>query len=82
MLSPVSTQSWMIWEPVPYVAAVTFGVLDVWTCSFQGETGDLVLLLHKLGGDVRRHAHQLFQVLRGSEPAPICSLTRSQNLRQ
>lgn len=74
MLSPVSTNCWVTWEPVPYVAAITFGVLDVWTCFFQGEAGDLVLLLDELWGDGRGHAHQLLQA---PERIPVCSLMQS-----
>ena len=45
MLGLIISQSCVIWEPVSKVAALTVGVLDVWTSSFHGEAEGVLLLL-------------------------------------
>ena len=45
MLGLIISQSCVIWELVSKVAALTVGVLDVWTSSFHGEAEGVFLLL-------------------------------------
>ena len=61
MPNPVVSQSQVIWEPVPQMAAIKVGVPYVWTISFQVEAGDLLLLLEQGVEKGRGHAQKLFQ---------------------
>ena len=48
--SYVGFQSQVIWEPDTQVAAIEVKALDMWTSSFKGSTGKLVLLLERTKG--------------------------------
>lgn len=52
-----------LWGLIPQVAAANSGVLDVCTGSFQGDTGDLVLLLEQAGGRRPGSGHQFHWLL-------------------
>lgn len=65
------------WGPVPWVAALEVRALDVWTTSFQGEDGDLVLLLKQEGGRRQRHGPGSLKFPGGSHSATRCRLMSS-----
>lgn len=50
MQTPLAIRARVIWEPIPWKTVVKVGMLDLWTSFFQGDTGDLVLLLVKARG--------------------------------
>lgn len=59
----IAYQSQVIWEPIPWMASMKGGVLDIWTCFFHSDVHDLFLLLEQARGDNERSAHWLFQAL-------------------
>ena len=60
MTNPIYHQSEMIWDPVPCVATTNAGMINVWTSSFWGEAGDLILLLEQARGESQGEYHHLF----------------------
>lgn len=69
----------------PLCSSHNNGRLDVWTGSLQGDAGDLVL---PLAGDKGSQCvcgevpTSSFQLLGGSQSAPVCRLIGIHNLRQ